>query len=107
MFVARPPVVCLEAGASVSISGVYDGQEVDVGFIECADVELAGGRLSCQTEKTLSAVSLDHGIGLFTLGESESAVRACWQAAAPIGTAGGLDVYKPTGGLRGLISSEL
>ena len=57
-------------------------------------------------EKTLSEVSINHGIGPFTLGESESAVQGLLSGGAPIGTAGGLDVYKPSGGLAGLISAS-
>ena len=107
MFVARPPVGCLELGASFSISGVYDGRDVDVGFTECADVELGGWASFLPTEKTLSEVSINHGIGPFTLGESESAAQGLVSAGAAIGTAGGLDVYKPSGGLPGLVSGAV
>ena len=94
---------CMEPTSSVKISGVYDRREVNVRFSRCGDPDMGGWERVLPTE-TLSEVSIDRGIGPFRLGESESAARALLAARAPIGKAGGLDVYKPEGGPDGLIS---
>ena len=93
----------MEPTSLLKVSGVYDRREVNVGFSRCGDPDMGGWERLLPTE-TLSEVSIDRGIGPFRLGESESAARALLAARAPIGTAGGIDVYKPEGGSDGLIS---
>ena len=93
---------CEDRDASVSVTGVYDQQKV-AGGSSCS---LGAWRPFLPKDEPLEQVSLDHGIGGFTLGRSESAVRGLLAGTTPLGTAGGLDVYEPTGGLPGLEAVE-
>ena len=83
---------CKESPRSLSVTGVYARRQVNVDISECGDVDL-GGWSRFLPEEDLDDVSIDHGIGPFTLGEQASSLRALL-ASAPNGTAGGLDVRR-------------